>query len=186
MKFVVIFGPQAVGKMTVGQELEKITGLKLFHNHMSIEAVAPIFSYGTEPGRRLVKLFRQAIFEEVANSDMDGLIFTYLWSFDQQADWDYIESICRIFESKGGIVCFVELEAELEIRLERNKTPNRLNHKPTKRDIAFSERDLLNRMAKSRLNSFDGEIQRDHYIRINNANLSPEEVASMIKQRFSL
>ena len=28
MKFVMIIGPQAVGKMTVGQELEKITGLK--------------------------------------------------------------------------------------------------------------------------------------------------------------
>jgi shikimate kinase len=34
MKFVLIFGPQAVGKMTVGQELAKITGLKLFHNHI--------------------------------------------------------------------------------------------------------------------------------------------------------
>ncbi len=34
MKFVHIFGPQAVGKMTVGQELVKITDLKLFHNHM--------------------------------------------------------------------------------------------------------------------------------------------------------
>ena len=29
MKFVLITGPQAVGKMTVGQELEKITDLKL-------------------------------------------------------------------------------------------------------------------------------------------------------------
>jgi hypothetical protein len=33
MKFVIIFGPQAVGKMTVGYELEKITDLKLFHYH---------------------------------------------------------------------------------------------------------------------------------------------------------
>jgi len=32
VKLVIIFGPQAVGKMTVGQELEKITGLKLFHS----------------------------------------------------------------------------------------------------------------------------------------------------------
>lgn len=31
MKFILIFGPQAVGKMTVGQELVKITTLKLFH-----------------------------------------------------------------------------------------------------------------------------------------------------------
>lgn len=186
MKFVLLFGPQAVGKMTVGQELEKRTGLKLFHNHMSIEMVAPFFSYGTEPGKRLVKRIRQAIFEEVACSDLDGLIFTYLWSFDRQADWDYVEHICRIFEAKGGIVCFVELEADLDIRLERNKSPNRLKHKPTKRDIAFSERDLRSKAATSRLNSLDGEIRRENYIRINNTALSPEEVAGMIKQRFSL
>ncbi|MDR1690136.1 MAG: AAA family ATPase [Clostridiales bacterium] len=30
MKPVILFGPHAVGKMTVGQELAKITGLKLF------------------------------------------------------------------------------------------------------------------------------------------------------------
>ena len=29
MKIVIIFGPHAVGKMTVGHELEKITNLKL-------------------------------------------------------------------------------------------------------------------------------------------------------------
>ena len=39
MKLVIIIGPPAVGKMTIGQALEKITDLKLFHNHMSIELV---------------------------------------------------------------------------------------------------------------------------------------------------
>lgn len=43
MKFVLIFGPQAVGKMTVGYELEKVSDLKLFHNHMTIELVNPFF-----------------------------------------------------------------------------------------------------------------------------------------------
>lgn len=61
MKFVLIFGPQAAGKMTVGQELEKITELKLFHNHMTIELVNPFFDYGTKEGKRLVGLFRQEI-----------------------------------------------------------------------------------------------------------------------------
>lgn len=28
MKFILIFGPQAVGKMTIGQELEKKYGLE--------------------------------------------------------------------------------------------------------------------------------------------------------------
>lgn len=31
MKLVVILSPQAVRKMTVGQELQKLTGLRLFH-----------------------------------------------------------------------------------------------------------------------------------------------------------
>ncbi len=37
MKFVLIFGPQAVGKMTVGHEHEKMIDLKLFHNHITIK-----------------------------------------------------------------------------------------------------------------------------------------------------
>ena len=81
MKFVLIFGPQAVGKMTVGQELAKITGLKLFHNHMTIDLVNPFFDYGTKGGKRLVNLFRHEIFEEVSKSSLYGLIFTYVWAF---------------------------------------------------------------------------------------------------------
>jgi adenylate kinase family enzyme len=66
MKFIIIFGPHAVGKMTVGQELEKLTGIKLFHNHISIDFVAPFFSYGTKAGQRLVSMIREGIFTEVA------------------------------------------------------------------------------------------------------------------------
>lgn len=36
---IMITGPQAVGKMTVEQELAKLTNFKLFHNHMSIDLV---------------------------------------------------------------------------------------------------------------------------------------------------
>ena len=43
MKLVLLIGSGAVGKMTVGQELAKITGLKLFHNHMTIEPVLELF-----------------------------------------------------------------------------------------------------------------------------------------------
>lgn len=45
MKLVLIIGDAAVGKMTVGQELMKITDLRLFHNHMAIEPVLDIFGY---------------------------------------------------------------------------------------------------------------------------------------------
>ena len=186
MKLIIIFGPQAVGKMTVGQELEKITGLKLFHNHMTIELVSPFFSYGSEAGKRLVNLFRKEIFEEVAKSDLEGLIFTYVWAFDQKSDWDYIDNLCDIFESKGGTVYFVELEADVDTRLDRNKHPHRLSHKPTKRNLERSEKDLKDSIEKHRLNSKNGEIKRENYVRIDNTNLSPEETAQKIKEKFQL
>jgi len=186
MKLIIIFGPQAVGKMTVGYELEKTTNLRLFHNHMTIELVSQFFSYGSEAGKRLVNLFRKEIFEEVAKSDLEGLIFTYVWAFDQKTDWDYIDNLCEIFESKGGTVYFVELEADLEERIKRNKHPYRLSHKFTKRNIERSEKGLKDSMNKYRLNSKNGEIKKENYLRINNTNLSPEETAQKIKGKFQL
>ena len=186
MKFVLIFGPQAVGKMTVGQELAKISGLKLFHNHMTIEMVTPIFDFGTKEGQRLVSLFRKEIFEAAAKSDLEGLIFTYVWAFNHPSDWNYVNEVCKIFESRGGTVYFVELEADLNERLERNKSPHRLEHKPTKRNIEWSENNLKKSLEKYRLNSLEGEITKEEYIRINNTSMSAEEVAKVIKDKFQL
>ncbi|MDH4421788.1 shikimate kinase [Bacillus sp. AFS054943] len=186
MKFIIIFGPQAVGKMTVGHELEKITDLKLFHNHMTIDFVSPFFDYSTKEAKRLVSLFRNELFEEVSNSNLYGMIFTYVWALDLQSDWEYINHIVSIFESKGGTVYFVELEADLDERLERNKSSHRLEHKPKKRDIEWSEKNLKETLEKHRLNSFHGEIEKEDYIKINNTHLSAKEVAVMLKEKFRL
>ena len=40
---VVLVGPPAVGKMTVGHALAARTGLRLFHNHHTIEPLGEIF-----------------------------------------------------------------------------------------------------------------------------------------------
>lgn len=186
MKLVIIFGPPAVGKMTIGHELEKITELKLFHNHMTIELVAPFFSYSTGTGRKLVKLFREEMFKEVAASDLEGMIFTYVWYFDEKEDQEYIEGLTDIFRKKGAHIYYVELEADLEERLQRNMTPHRLLHKPTKRDIIFSENSLKKASEEHRMNSESGEITEKNYIKINNTNLSAKEVAREIKLKFNL
>ena len=47
-KLIMITGPQAVGKMRVGKEIEKITNFKVFHNHMTIDLVNNFFSYSTK------------------------------------------------------------------------------------------------------------------------------------------
>ncbi|MGG1550315.1 shikimate kinase [Paenibacillus ferrarius] len=185
MKFILIFGPQAVGKMTVGHELEKITSLKLFHNHQTIELLHPYFGFGPEMWR-LANLFRKEIFEQMSKSNSPGYMFTYVWGFDLTTDWEFVGQICDIFESKGHEVCFVELEADIKERLARNKSPHRLHHKPTKRDIERSEKELIRTVENHRLNSLPGEISRENYIRIQTSNRTPEETALVIEERFQL
>ena len=186
MKFVVIIGATAVGKMTVGQELQKITGLRLFHNHMTIDMVSNFFDYGSPEGKRLVGLFRQEIFEAVAKSDLPGMIFTYMWAFDLQSDWDYIEGIADLYRENGAEIYYVELIADRDVRWERNKTPNRMENKPTKRDLEFSQMLFTNTEAKYRLVSHEGEISFENYLRIDNTHLAPDGVAQQIKEHFNL
>jgi shikimate kinase len=186
MKLVIIFGPHAVGKMTVGQELAKITDLKLFHNHMTIDIVSDLFENMPKERSRLTELFRSEIFDAYSKSSEYGMIFTFMWAFDAQADWEYIARIQSMFEERGATVYFVELEADYNLRLARNKTENRLLHKPSKRNLEHSETLFTRLEQKYRLNSLPGELTMEHYLRIDNTNLPPEKAASIIKEQFLL
>lgn len=181
MKLVLIIGSGAVGKMTVGQALMAKTGLRLFHNHMMIEPVIEIFgNYNPCAVDRL----RRVVFEEFVKTDAKGMIFTYMWAFDHQADWDYVMNLTGFFEKNGAEIYCVELIADQKIRLERNRTENRLAQKASKRNVDFSEARILHEDANYRLVSKEGEIPFKNYIRIDNTCLSPEEAAERICSAF--
>lgn len=184
MNFVVIFGPPAVGKMTVGYELAKLTDMKVFLNHMTLDPILEFFPYGHEIFNTLVSEFRQRIFEEVAASDLPGLIFTYVWALDQDGDKKQIDSYCDIFRKHGADIYFVELEANLEERLERNKGEFRLSKKTSKRDIARSEANLLSTDKQYKMNTSDDFFYKKNYIKIDNTRLSPKETAQKIVAEF--
>ena len=183
MDLVILIGSGAVGKMTVGQELMKITDFRLFHNHMMIEPVIEIF--GKFDGAVVSKL-RDDIFDAFIKSDNRGMIFTFMWAFDMQSDWDYIKHVSDKFEATGGTVYYVELVADRSVRIERNKTENRLRNKASKRNLAISEDRMLREETKYRLVSNEGEIPFEHYMKIDNTSLKPDVVAKMIKEKFHL
>ena len=183
MKLVFLIGDAAVGKMTVGQELMKQTGLRLFHNHMMIEPVIEIF--GAFNGH-VTQQLREVIFHEFAKSDNTGMIFTYLWAFDMQSDWDYVAHVSDIFRQQGAEIYYVELIAPQEVRLQRNETANRLAHKASKRDLEASRARLLRDDANYRCVSLPGEIPFENYLRIDNSEISAETAAKMIREHFAL
>jgi hypothetical protein len=186
MRLIVIFGPAAVGKMAVGMALERLTGLRLFHNHMSADLAMRFFPFGSPPFSRLVRTIRTRVFEEVADSDLPGLIFTYLWALDLPSDKEAVDRLVRIFSDRGAEVAYVELFATQEERLRRNVTPLRLAEKYPKRDLDHSRELLLAHDADYRLNSDGDFFYPDHHLKVDNTSLEPELVARRIMQRFSI
>ena len=190
MKFVIIIGAGAVGKMTVGQELTKITELKLLHNHTFMEPIHNIFNvFTSSEGQRLNTLFKQEIFNAVLNSDLPGLIYTSAMPFNKPPTVEYIKSLIKLFESRNAFVCVIELYADLEVRVERNKTESRLLNKPSKKTVGSMQKqeEHLRKMDSIyRYTSRDGEALHKNYLKIDNTNLSPDEVAIRIKEAFAL
>jgi chloramphenicol 3-O-phosphotransferase len=181
MKLVLIVGDGAVGKMTVGQELQKITDLRLFHNHMTIEPVLEIFN---DFNVDVILKLRYLIFEEFVKTQNYGMIYTCMWAYDCQEDWDIMNKILGIFE--GCDIYCVELTAPLDVRLQRNVTENRLQNKASKRDIEASNARLIQHTQKHRFISRDGEVPIENFIRIDNSDLEPDVVARIIKEKFDL
>jgi hypothetical protein len=181
-----VVGPPAVGKMTVGHEVARRTGLRLFHNHQTIDLVLRFFDFGTPAFGRLVSEFRRRILEEVAASDLPGLIFTYVWAFDHASDQAAVDGWAEIFRRRGGRVLFVELEAEQGERLRRNETEFRLAEKPSKRDLDASRRRLLADDERYRLNSGVAFDDRDDWFRLDTTRLEAADVAERIVERFGL
>lgn len=183
---VIICGAPASGKMTIGQSLKQLTDYKLLHNHMSLELVNQFFDFGTPNFKHLDKKIRFDIFREIANSDIKGLIFTIVWAFDYPEDEAYIDEIIAVFDNRNLKVSIVELNCDLEERLKRNKHENRLKHKPSKRNIEFSEKLLLNSNEKYRMYSFENEFPSKNIFKIDNTNLTALETAERIIQHYKL
>lgn len=182
---IVVSGPQAVGKMTIAEKIKERLGYSLMVNHDSIEVSDKIFGYGTPAQKELNRIIRQGVFETAIKYN-ESMIFTFVTAFDSPQDIEYLNSLRTMFESTGGEFYFVELEADLETRLERNITPHRLASKLSKNDIERSQRDLLETMKKYRLNSNEGELICPNHLKINNTNLEPDEVADKVVEFFKL
>jgi hypothetical protein len=183
---LLVVGPLAVGKMSVGQAITERTGLRLFHNHISIDLALRYFDYGTPAFHRVSGEIRRLVTEEVAASDLPGLVFTFVWAFNVPEDQALIDEYAKPFRERGARVLFVELEATQAERLKRNECASRLTDKPSLRDLTASRRRLLEADARYQLNS-DGRFdERQDYLRINSTLLTPSQVAELVIEHFDL
>lgn len=186
MQLVVIFGPPAVGKMTVGRAIAARSGFRLFHNHAMLEPLLEVFDYGTPPFTRLLGSLRQQVIEEAAEAGTD-LILTFVWGLELESDVEEVARHVEPYAERGAQISFVELSAGLATRLERNRTEDRLADKRSKRDLDWSdanvrelERHVMNTDGRASNLPALGLLHAHRHLRLDNTDLPPEHAAERI------
>src|SRR5690242_8263835 len=179
VSLLLILGPPAVGKMTVGRAIADRSDFRLFHNDHSIEMLLDVFDYGTPPFRTLNTEIRSRVIEEAAASGTD-LVFTFVMGMDEDSEADYL---ARLLAPYGDEVAVLELVADLDARLVRNRTEHRLAEKKSKRDVEWSDDNVRQLEADYRMTSEPGRdapgervLARWPHLVVDNTDLAAGEV----------
>jgi len=181
-----VVGPPAVGKSTVSAAIAQRTGLRVYRNHETVELVLRFFPFGTPAFQRLIVEFRRRILEEVAGSDLPGMIFSFVRAFDRESDDAMVEEFAAIFRNHGGRVLFLELEASRTARLLRNAKEHAHTVSIFSPDMELTREQVIEFETMHVLNSgarFDGFPD---YLKIDNTDLSPDEVAERAIEAFEI
>jgi hypothetical protein len=170
VRLIFIYGDPGTGKLTVARELAKLTGLKLFHNHLTADLAASLYGFEGSGYGEYVRSLRLEAFERAAKAEI-SLIFTFWYSSISQTSVELYE---RMIESHGGQVLFVRLHCRREVLEKRVVSESRQGKKIS------SVTDL-----RAALENYGGTIANTH-LEIDNSDLEPEVVALEILEKLGL
>ncbi len=126
MRLLFLYGPPAVGKLTIAKELARRSGYVLFHNQLTVDLAQQIFRWGSAEYVELVDALRLAIMERVAKTDVPGMIFTFVYA--HPLDLPFIRKVQRLLKRHGGSSHFYQLSCRRQDLFERVKRKSRLDH----------------------------------------------------------
>lgn len=175
MKLLFLYGPAAVGKLTVARELTRLTGYPIFDNHLSIDYAARLLDWGTPSYVSFLRALRLFTFRQMAQSGLKGLIFTFVYT--PPSSDEFIRQVLEVCEQSGIEVLFVKLEAPPEVLLQRVVLPER----KTLKKLSRPER-LLQMLEQGALQA----IPFGQSLRVDTSQFLPEQAARVIVQHFGL
>ena len=119
MLLLCIYGPAASGKLTVARELGARTGFPVFHNHLVVDMLTPVFGFGSPPFVELREHVWLKVLARAAEELIPGVIFTF--TPERTVHHDFIARLAETMRAAGTETVFIELtcpEEELERRME--------------------------------------------------------------------
>ena len=110
---VFIIGAPASGKMTIGQELSRLTDATLFYNHQAIDFALEIYQGYTEEMWEFVRGITFSFLGASARNQR-SVILTDVIDFSNQYQLLYLKQIQDWLNDYHQEILFVELETSLE------------------------------------------------------------------------
>ena len=127
-RLIFLYGPPAVGKLTVARAVADRLPFKVLHNHVTIDAVTEVLPFGSDTFWGVVGRFRRDLVAAAAAEQID-LIYTYVFA---PGDEQHVADVVLAYENAGGAVSFVQLLAPREVLLQRVLSESRKQYgKPT-------------------------------------------------------
>lgn len=120
-----LYGTPETGKLAGGRRLAALRGFKLCHNHLVVDALLPIFDFGSAPFVELREAFWVSVVERAAQDGSAGLIFTF--APESTVRDSFIPELQQSIARYGGAISFVELTCPVDILRERVGAPSRQN-----------------------------------------------------------
>ncbi len=181
---VCLIGRPAVGKMTVGDALCRLTGFQHFHGYVVAQVLSPFFAFGTPSFARLTQAWRCLFFEEAFRAGL-SVVTTVAWRFDAPEDAQTIERWLQPYRDGGGRVLCVELAAPLAVRQVRNNAAERQQRKQQEwvTDAYLQASAQAHRYDSSGDAAFPLDVP---HLRLETTDLAADRAAARIVEHFQL
>lgn len=179
---IFIYGPIAVGKLTVAKILSKKLGYKLSHNHALNDFVDELFARSTFPSSRMKERLRYELMESAVKAKIN-FITTHAYSQNYVSDTGlsdpkYLENLEKKMKKCGANFYPIHLKASDKELLRRVSMNSRKNFKKLR------NKKIMQQWIKN--SDFKTSPKLKNNFVIDNTNLSPKKVSEMIIKKFKL
>jgi hypothetical protein len=117
MRLIFLYGLPGVGKLTVARALSAQQGYPVFHNHLVVDALLPVFPFASPAFIDLREAIWLAVFDRAARDGLPGVIFTF--APEATVRPDFVDVALQTARDAGGSALLVELTCPLDTLRQR-------------------------------------------------------------------
>lgn len=172
MKCTVVYGPPAVGKQTVAEELARFSRAVIVDNGRVIDLIQPLIASNNPEFASLVYSLQLQILNAAMRFGTHNIIFTFTFSASAKPDVAFLQTLLEAGKRHNVPVELIHLTAKPRVLLER------VTHETRRAAGKLTDSKILDAMLKQ----YDMQSPYPYAsgINIDTTHLLPKEVADQI------